>query len=103
MEDQKSAFQLFCEENYYSETKGSKTITKAKGERIIKVLTNDPAAADYSPKFRHWVKQRGFKLVSYLPLKLHNILCLPAKVQVCSTLSFSAVVFIVNFITVALQ
>ena len=64
MEDQKSAFQLFCEENYYSETKGSKTITKAKGERIIKVLTNDPAAADYSPKFRHWVKQRGFKLVS---------------------------------------
>ena len=65
MEDQKSAFQLFCEENYYSETKGSKTITKAKGERIIKVLTNDPAAADYSPKFRHWVKQRGFKLVSF--------------------------------------
>ncbi len=53
-----------------------------KGERIVKVLKNHPASREYSPQFKHWVKQRRFQLVSYTALGLKDVLCLPAKTQV---------------------
>ena len=53
----------------------SKTITTGKGEMIANVY---PASLHYSSKLRHWVKQRGFKLISHLALGLRDVLCLPA-------------------------
>ena len=47
-----------------------------KGERIVAVLKGSEA---HDARFKHWVKRRGFKLVSYSALGLYDVLCLPAK------------------------
>ena len=60
----------------------SKTITKTKGMKIVNVLKGEMEASNYCPKFTHWVKQRGFKLVSHPSLGLNDVLCLPAKHKV---------------------
>ena len=46
----------------------SKTITTGKGEMIANVLKVDAASLHYSSKFRYWLKQRGFKLISHLAI-----------------------------------
>ena len=46
----------------------SKTVTANKGRMIVWVLKKDPAAESYCPKFRHWVKQRGFRLLTHSAL-----------------------------------
>ena len=56
---------------------------RLRGQKIINVLKGNPIAQEYSPKFRHWVKQRGFKLMSHHALGLVEVLCLPAKIKVC--------------------
>ena len=71
------------EEDHPAACVRSKTVTKAKGKKIINVLKGNPIAQEYSPKFRHWVKQRGFKLMSHHALGLVKVLCLPAKIKVC--------------------
>ena len=91
MEDQKDLFISFCNSRYGTSAEGdqsaacgrSKTITKAKGQKIINVLKSNPVALEYSPKFRHWVKQKGFKLMSHHALGLKEVLCLPANKKVC--------------------
>ena len=70
MEKQKETFELHCKERYGGDNQlgtapKSKTVTMEKGERIRKVLKNDPAAAYFCAKFKHWVKSRGFQLISY--------------------------------------
>ena len=78
---QKEKFTAFCEERFGKRDgcPTSKAITREKGQKIVRVLQNDPAAEEYGPKFKFWVKQRGFKLMSYASL---GLLCLPAKKQV---------------------
>ena len=91
MDDQKDIFISFCnsrygmsgEEDHPASCARSKTVTKAKGQKIINVLKGNPIAQEYSPKFRHWVKQRGFKVMSHHALGLVEVLCLPAKIKVC--------------------
>ena len=39
------------------------SISSVRGEQIVRVLKNDMITMD--PKFRHWVKKKGFKLLSY--------------------------------------
>ena len=83
MESLQKRFEKFCEEQFKnSQTSGSKTITKEKGKRIIHLLKKDDESEEYSPKFKHWVKQRGFQLVTYSALGLQDVLCLPAKTEV---------------------
>ena len=48
-----------------SDTMKSKNVTKAKLQKITQRLKNDPCTSEFSPKFKHWVKQRGFSLMSY--------------------------------------
>ena len=68
MEDQKDLFISFCNSRYGTSAEGdqsaacgrSKTITKAKGQKIINVLKSNQVALEYSR-----VKQKGFKLMSH--------------------------------------
>ncbi len=80
MEDpQKKEFEKFC--FLENDLKGSKTISREKANKVIMYLKKDPTA-DYSPKFKHWVKMRKFQLVTYTAFGLHDVLCLPAKSEV---------------------
>ena len=79
--DSRAEFTEFCHRRYGSdddegECKKSKTVTAKKGERIVAVLKGSEA---HDARFKHWVKRRGFKLVSYSALGLYDVLCLPAK------------------------
>ena len=56
-----------------------KTITASKARKIVRVLKKDPAAVNYCPKFRHWVKQRRSRLITHTTLGLTDVLCLLAK------------------------
>ena len=89
MKSQREAFEAYCKERYggFSDESGgvcpkSKTVTASKGKMIVRVLKNDPGAANYCPKFKHWVKQRGFQLITHNALGLTDVLCLPAKKKV---------------------
>ncbi len=85
-DEQKDIFVSFCKSRYGgdlndrpSSTSKSKTISQAKGQKIVNALKNDPVAQAYSPKFRHWVRQRSFKVMSCHALGLKDVLCLPAR------------------------
>ena len=85
MDCQREEFESFCKERYGGDSQlgtapKSKTITKEKGERIIQALKQEDS--DICPKFKHWVRSRKFQLLSYPPLGLKDVLCLPAKSQV---------------------
>ncbi len=80
IEDQQRLFVEYCCERFAEKGDAtSKTIWREKGDKIIRVLNGDPEAHSYGPKFKLWVKKRGFQLISYSPLGLRDVLCLPAK------------------------
>ena len=84
MENHKEKFEEFCRLTFIENDSkgGSKAVTRAKGEKIVKLLNKDGDPDDYSPKFRHWVKTRGFQLITHSALGLRNVLCIPAKTNV---------------------
>ena len=83
IESQRKLFDNYCDQRFGKDGQhSSKTITKAKGQRIVQMLRGDPATEQYGAKFKFWVKQRGFQLVMYTPLGLKDVLCLPAKKKV---------------------
>ena len=53
---------------------------------IIKLLKKEGDMNDYTPKFRHWVKSKGFQLISHSGLGLKDVLCIPAKTSVSGKL-----------------
>ena len=79
MEMQREKFEAFCQEKFGG-TSTSKTITKSKGDQIIKFLSGAVSVPD--PMFKHWVIKKGFKLVDYPVLGLKQVLCIPAKKKV---------------------
>ena len=88
MKEQRDVFEKFCQECYggfgnssYGCPK-SKTVTKSKGENIVKVLKGKHGISEFTPQFKYWIKQRGFKLISHPSLGLKDVLCLPAKKKV---------------------
>ena len=87
MEEQRAIFENFISERYGAGANKSKTVTREKGERIVQVLKNDPAAASYDAKFKHWIHQRNFQVVSFAALGLKDVLCLPSKTTVSSSSS----------------
>ena len=38
-------------------------LTKSKGKNIVKVLKEKHGISEFTPQFKHWIKQRGFKLI----------------------------------------
>ena len=54
MEDHKKIFEEFCAETFFEgENKGSKSMTRAKGEKVIALLSEGGNPDEYSPKFKH--------------------------------------------------
>ena len=89
MDGQRAAFETFIRDKYVDnpELKKSKTLTKEKLNKIVNVLKKDSCIKDYCPKFKHWIKQRGFSLMNYKVLGLQDVLCLPAKKKVGASLN----------------
>ncbi len=83
MDNRKEKFEEFCKEAFIN-GKGSKTITKCKGEKIVRLLKKKGDLSAFDPKFRHWVKNKEFQLISHSALGLKDVLCLPAKCKVSS-------------------
>ena len=88
-EDQRERFTEFCAKKYYGDAGDScaaprsKSISTKRGQQIINLLKDDSTVV--KPGFRYWVKKKGFKLLSYPPLGLVDVLCLPAKKKVICT------------------
>ena len=80
--DQKENFQLYCKERFLEKCINSKTVSKVKGEKVIKFLKGDLPSSECDPVFKNWVSRKGFKLVDYPPLSLKYVLCLPGKEKV---------------------
>ena len=54
MDKQKEMFEEFCKDTFMDgDSKGSKTISRAKGDNIIRLLKKEGDMNDYTPKFRH--------------------------------------------------
>ena len=75
MENHKE-FEDFCKATFIDgDNKGSKlSPDRAKGEKIIKLLSKNDNAEEFNPKFKHWVKTRGFQLITHSALGLCNVL-----------------------------
>ena len=70
-------FDVFLSEKFLTgKNSGSKTITKSKGEVIVKMLKGGDGK---DPKLKFWIKNKGFRLMDYPALGLKDVLCLPAK------------------------
>lgn len=84
IDEQREVFETYCTERYVGESgsQTSKTVTREKGQKIVKLLRNEPGTEAFGSKFKFWVKQRGFSLINYSPLGLKDVLCLPSKKQV---------------------
>lgn len=102
MKDQKEIFEEFCEKQYGYGCPKSKTVTKSKGERIVQVLKGNHGS-HLTPQFKYWVKQRGFKLISYPSLGLKDVLCLPAKTKVSKTAGCNCIVLVFMHLNVVMQ
>ena len=88
MDKQKEIFEEFCKDFFFfdGDNKGCKTISRAKGENIIRLLKKEWDLKYYTPKFKHWVKSKGFQLVSHSALGLKHVLRIPAKTSVSGKL-----------------
>ena len=80
MDKQKEIFEEFCKDFFFldGDNTGRKTISRAKGENIIRLLKKEGNLKYYTPMSKHWVKNKGF-LVSHSALGLKDVLCIPAK------------------------
>ena len=77
MVSHKEKFEEFCRATFIdSESKRSRTITRAKGENIVQLLVNNGNADDFNPK------TRGFQLITHSALGPSNVLCFLAKTRV---------------------
>lgn len=81
--DQKEKFNLYCKERFLEKCLNSKTVSKEKGEKVVKYLKGELPATEIDAVFKHWISRKGFKLVDYPPLGLKDVLCLPAKNKIC--------------------
>jgi hypothetical protein len=79
--EHREAFSVWLEKTFSAEKKvGSKVLTRRQVEEVKAYLCGAAPAKD--AHFKHWVRSRGFRLVDYPVLGLHNVVCLPAKTKV---------------------
>ena len=77
----REAFEKYINDTFLrGKTAGSKTISRSKGERVVRFLSGK--SCDEDAHFKYWVKSRGLRLMDYPSLGLKNILCVPAKAVV---------------------
>lgn len=74
-----NTFQTWALQNY-GDTGKTKTVTRKKYNRIVRILTGEEESSTENSKFRFWVKAKGFRLG---PLNGHhgghNVLYVPVK------------------------
>ena len=75
---QRQRFEAFCKE--HCANRNNETISKDKGQKIMRLLKNNLVAVNYSSPFKFWVKKRAFQLTSYSTLGLKDVPCLLASV-----------------------
>lgn len=91
------AFQTWALKTYGDSGK-TKTVTRKKYDRIVRILTGEEEANTENSKFRFWVKAKGFKLgPGTVDGRVQNVLYVPVKPTV-SGLS----VVLYNVVTVCL-
>ena len=53
--DQKEKFNLYCKERFLEKSLNSKTVSKEKGEEVVKYLKGELPTTDADAVFKHWV------------------------------------------------
>ena len=76
-------FQSWALRNYGDSGK-TKTVTRRKYNRIVRILTGEEPATTENSKFRFWVKGKGFRLGPVTPAGEHRILYVPTKMSLVS-------------------
>jgi hypothetical protein len=67
----------------YGDSGKTKTVTRKKYERIVRILTGDEEPSTENSKFRFWVKAKGFKLgPGTVKGRVQNVLYVPVKTTV---------------------
>lgn len=67
----------------YGDSGKTKTVTKKKYERIVRILTGDEEPSTDNSKFRFWVKAKGFKIgPGTVKARVQNVLYVPVKTTV---------------------
>lgn len=76
------AFQSWALKTYGDSGK-TKTVTRRKYDRIVRILTGEEEATTENSKFRFWVKAKGFKLgPGTVEGRVQNVLYVPVKPSV---------------------
>ena len=77
-------FQSWALQNYGDSGK-TKTVTRKKYNRIVRILTGEEEASTENSKFRFWVKAKGFRMGPLNGLNGgRNVLYVPVKQQTVS-------------------
>ena len=64
----------------YGDTGKTKTVTRRKYNRIVRILTGEEESTTENSKFRFWVKAKGFKLgPGTVEGRVQNVLYVPVK------------------------
>ncbi|KAL4235643.1 Nucleolar protein 4 [Mactra antiquata] len=67
----------------YGDSGKTKTVTRRKYDRIVRILTGDEEPSTENSKFRFWVKAKGFKLgPGTVSGCVQNVLYVPVKTTV---------------------
>lgn len=67
----------------YGDSGKTKTVTKRKYDRIVRILTGEEEPSTENSKFRFWVKAKGFKLgPGTVKGRVQNVLYVPVKTPV---------------------
>ena len=90
-EEMFGAFQTWALKNYGDSGK-TKTVTRRKYDRIVRILTGEEQTSAENSKFRFWVKAKGFRLGPMEPSRgggSRRVLYVPCKtvVSCCSCLT----------------
>ena len=83
-------FQAWALQNYGDSGK-TKTVTRKKYLRIVRILTGKEHATSENSKFRFWVKAKGFRMGPPPPddnTREDQVLYVPTRVQVSSLSTF---------------
>ena len=76
----------------YGDSGKTKTVTKKKYQRIMRILTGEEQPTSDNSKFRFWVKNKGFRLGPPPPDEIgadDQVLYVPSRVHVSTLLIFS--------------
>jgi hypothetical protein len=83
-EEMYQKFQSWALRNYGDSGK-TKTVTRRKYNRIVRILTGEEPATTENSKFRFWVKGKAFRLGPAAPTGEYRILYVPTKASMVST------------------